>query len=393
MDPWLFECKIDAEPIHRYCKGGYHPVHLEDILNNGTYRILHKLGWGGYSTVWAARNLKTNNNVAIKIAVSERCCQSREVTVLRAVAAAQSERSNCHHLMTMQDHFQLDGPNGTHDCLVLEILGPSVGDVLDKYFCNERLPAKLAKRIAKQTLLGLCSLHERGIAHGDLYIRNVAFTVPSLHALTEEELVQKLGKPGTGQIQRKDGIPLDHGMPQYLVRPTSYPPDLKSSTTNIIKLIDYGQSFQRHDTPNDFNTPLPVRAPEIIFKDTVDYRMDLWSMGCMLFELVVGQPVFDSIMISPPMLVRQMLETVNEDLPERWREKWRVMDTDPPDEEPGICLQDWLEEMYFDGERKEEFSREDIVRVGALIRSMLRLEPSMRAEARDVLKDSWFDEE
>jgi serine/threonine-protein kinase SRPK3 len=98
-------------------------------------------------------------------------------------------------------------------------------------------------------------------------------------------------------------------------------------------------------------------------------------------------------MISPQMLVRQMLETVNEDLPERWREKWRVMNTDPPDEEPGICLQDWLKEMYFDGERKEEYSREEIVRVGKIIGSMLRLEPSMRAEARDVLKDSWFDEE
>jgi len=68
--------------------------------------------------------------------------------------------------MTMQDHFQLDGPNGIQDCLVLDILGSSAGDLLDQYFCNERLPAKLAKRIAKQTLVGLCALHDRGIAHG-----------------------------------------------------------------------------------------------------------------------------------------------------------------------------------------------------------------------------------
>jgi serine/threonine-protein kinase SRPK3 len=200
--------------------------------------------------------------------------------------------------MTMQDHFQLDGPNGTHDCLVLEILGPSAGDVLDKYFCNGRLPARLAKRIAKQTLVGLCALHDRGIVHGgksctmqfpcflglrfvDLYIRNVAFTVPSLQDLTEAELVRKLGTPETGPIRRKDGSSLDYGMPQYLVRPRSFPPDLKSST-NAIKIIDYGQSFLRHDTPDEFNTPLPVRAPEIIFKDAVDYRMDLWSMGCMV---------------------------------------------------------------------------------------------------------------
>lgn len=56
MDHSLHICDIDAEPLHRYQKGGYHPVHIGDLLNNGRYKILHKLGWGGYSTVWAARD-------------------------------------------------------------------------------------------------------------------------------------------------------------------------------------------------------------------------------------------------------------------------------------------------------------------------------------------------
>ena len=68
--------------------------------------------------------------------------------------------------MRMLDHFQLDGPNGTHNCLVLELLGPSVPDVLDARFRGERLPAKLAKTIAKQTLLGLDYLHQQKIGHG-----------------------------------------------------------------------------------------------------------------------------------------------------------------------------------------------------------------------------------
>jgi len=66
--------------------------------------------------------------------------------------------------MTMTDCFQIIGPNGTHACLVLELLGPSVADYLDAHF-TERLPGKLAKTIAKQALLGMCCLHERGIAH------------------------------------------------------------------------------------------------------------------------------------------------------------------------------------------------------------------------------------
>jgi hypothetical protein len=49
-------CSVDAEPLHRYKTGGYHPVSLGDQLHDGRYRILHKLGWGGYSTVWAAKD-------------------------------------------------------------------------------------------------------------------------------------------------------------------------------------------------------------------------------------------------------------------------------------------------------------------------------------------------
>lgn len=46
----------DAEPLYRYKLGGYHPVHIGDLIGNGRYEIVHKLGWGAYSTVWAARD-------------------------------------------------------------------------------------------------------------------------------------------------------------------------------------------------------------------------------------------------------------------------------------------------------------------------------------------------
>lgn len=55
-DLFAHTCAIDAEPLHRYKKGGYHPTGLGDLLKDGRYKILHKLGWGGYSTVWAARD-------------------------------------------------------------------------------------------------------------------------------------------------------------------------------------------------------------------------------------------------------------------------------------------------------------------------------------------------
>lgn len=49
-------CDLDAEPLRRYRIGGYHPVHLSEKLKSDRFEILHKLGWGGYSTVWLAKD-------------------------------------------------------------------------------------------------------------------------------------------------------------------------------------------------------------------------------------------------------------------------------------------------------------------------------------------------
>jgi serine/threonine-protein kinase SRPK3 len=46
------------ENVLNYRPGGYHPVALGDTLKDGRYKIRHKLGHGGFSTVWVARDNK-----------------------------------------------------------------------------------------------------------------------------------------------------------------------------------------------------------------------------------------------------------------------------------------------------------------------------------------------
>lgn len=64
------------------------------------------------------------------------------------------------HVMHVIDDFNLEGPNGTHRCLVFELLGPSVPDMVDAHFPDGRLPGKLVKAIAKQVVFGLEFLHQ-----------------------------------------------------------------------------------------------------------------------------------------------------------------------------------------------------------------------------------------
>lgn len=106
--------------------------------------------------------------VALKISVSERSEKRQEAAVLRTIAATRSDHPGLAHLLSTTDHFQLVGPNGLHECHVLDMLGPCLPDALEQMFRPQRLPGWLAKRIAKQTLLGLDYLHQRGISHGGL---------------------------------------------------------------------------------------------------------------------------------------------------------------------------------------------------------------------------------
>ncbi|KAL5355294.1 kinase-like domain-containing protein [Aspergillus floccosus] len=298
-----------------------------------------------------------------------------------------STPASSHHVIHLLDDFELEGPNGTHRCLVSELLGPSVPDLIDAQFSDERLPGKLAKAIAKQALLGLDYLHDQKIAHGDLHIRNLIFAIAPMDNVPEQDFIETLGKPDIGHVHTTDGKQLDPGIPEYIVRPSG---TYSCPLSGMTKLVDFGEAFTEQNVPRTLHTPLPVRAPEVIFGDCMDYRVDLWSLGCLLFELFVGQPPFDSFLITPKILVGQMQDITNEVLPEKWLDQWRTMSGDCTAEAAGPVLQDWLEEMYFDGGRRADLTYEDIVRLRRIISKLLRLEPSARASVKEILNDPWF---
>ncbi|PGH28484.1 CMGC/SRPK protein kinase [[Emmonsia] crescens] len=392
MNQPLYISPVDAEPLHRYRQRGYHPVTLGEYLNAGRYKVLHKLGWGGYSTVWAARDQREEVYVAVKISVAERD-QDGDTRELQTMKDLASHHFCLKHTVHLLDDFNLKGPNGSHKCLVYELLGPNIPDTIDAHFPDGRLPGKLAKVIAKQSLIGLDSLHQHNIGHGDLHTRNLAFTMPYMDNVTEEGFTEMLGKPEIGYVRRSDGKDLESGIPQYIVRPTSYRTHSWNSAQSI-KIIDFGESFLPTAVPQTLHTPLPVRAPEVIFQDRIDYHVDLWSMGCMLFELFTGQPPFDTFLTTPTILVGQMQQMTSDDLPERWQGIWDTMNAGDIriTENTGPNLHEWLEEVYFEDLKSPDLTREDIVRLGQIIGKLLQFEPSARASARQVLDDPWFKE-
>ena len=100
--------------------------------------------------------------------------------------------------------------------------------------------------------------------------------------MDENALLQVLDTPETAPVRRLDGKPLDSSVPSYLVWPAPFRRREIIQAPPVIKIIDFGEAFFADDAPRTLHTPLSVRAPEVLFGDALDKRVDLWSAACLV---------------------------------------------------------------------------------------------------------------
>ncbi|XP_075430473.1 SRSF protein kinase 3-like isoform X2 [Ascaphus truei] len=169
---------IDEDPAE-YCPGGYHLVKAREMLNR-RYQVMHKVGWGYFSTVWLCRDVQKNKCVAVKISKSGRKFSEAaldEVSLLNCVNGARKKETQGENVIQFLDDFKLIGENGLHVCLVFELLGPSLLHLM-RYHGPEGLPLTCVKRILQQVLHGLHFLHKKcRIIHADIKPENILVCV------------------------------------------------------------------------------------------------------------------------------------------------------------------------------------------------------------------------
>ncbi|SMY24981.1 unnamed protein product [Zymoseptoria tritici ST99CH_1A5] len=402
-----------VERLDLYEPGGYHPVMIDDFLHD-RYRIVDKLGHGGYSTVWLARDETAKRYVAVKIGISSPSPSRREPDSLQALHASISssiDASQRTALPSISDAFDIHGPNGTHTCYTLT---PAQGNLKAASF-SRLFPARVARALAAKLATTIAFVHARGFVHGDLHLRNVLVGLPStFDDLSTSEFREKFGEPDMVPITRIDEKPLTPNIPTQAVVPLYLGKKAQDFTLNDaygLILSDFGEAFspateQRLGT--EANIPLAKRAPEALFEphDLLSFPFDVWSLGLAIWDILGMKSIFSEAETQDEIVAQQMDVLGSGHFPEGWRMQWERQGEDEKctniaiprrptgDRETWPSLEHAFEEFVQKYRRKREaagsFGEDETRAILDLIRGMLRFRPEERLTIEDVLRSEWM---
>ncbi|NEB21329.1 serine/threonine-protein kinase, partial [Streptomyces coelicoflavus] len=220
----------------------------DSTLIQGRYRLLERIGRGGMGEVWRARDESLGRRIAVKCLKPLGTQHDHSFThVLRErfrrearVAAALQHRG----VTVVHDFGEWDGVL----FLVMELLeGYDLSRLLEDNK-GHPLPVPDVVDIAEQVASALAYTHEQGIVHRDLKPANIVRTADGTVKICDFGIA-RLGHDA-GFTARLTGTGIAMGTPHYM-------------------------------------------SPEQIGGDEVDLRSDLYSLGCVLYEIATGAPPFD----------------------------------------------------------------------------------------------------
>jgi eukaryotic-like serine/threonine-protein kinase len=230
---------------------------------SGRYRLDAKLGSGGMSTVYLARDQTLDRAVAVKVMHREMSEQADQLERFRQEARAVAKLSHPNVVSVIDA-----GEDGGHPYIVFEYVE---GETLKQRINREgALEPQEAIAYAIEIARGLSMAHARNMVHRDIKPQNI---------LIDAEGRAKLTDFGISRQLEQDGM---------------------TATGRVLGTTDYV-------------------APEQAMGHKVDPRSDIYSLGVVLYEMLVGQVPF-----SADSQVGVAMKHVNEELPDVQRRRPEV---------------------------------------------------------------------
>ena len=218
----------------------------------GHYEILELLGKGGMGEVYRAQDTILERDVAIKVLPKDLATDPDRLARLEREAKLLATL-NHPNIATIYSLEQAEGVR----FLVLELIK---GDSLDRQLAAGPFPVDKALEVCKQIAQALEAAHGEGIIHRDLKPANV-------HVMPD----------GRTKV-------LDFGLAKsFVTDPSDHDGDLSRSPTVSVMGTQAGVILGT----------APYMSPEQIRGKALDKRADIWSFGCLLYEVLSGTRAFD----------------------------------------------------------------------------------------------------
>ena len=226
-----------------------------DVLQN-RFRIMATLGEGTFGKVVKVKDLFKNEVVALKIIKNVkkyREAAKLEINVLEKLAKYDPRgKFRC---VQMLDWFDYHG----HVCIAFEMLGSSVFDFL-KDNNYDPYPLDQVRQMAYELVIAVKFMHDNRLTHTDLKPENILFYDSSHEVVYDPKKKQ----------------------------------DFRFVRNPEIRLIDFGSATFDHEHHSTIVSTRHYRAPEVILELGWSHPCDVWSIGCIIFELALGHTLFQT---------------------------------------------------------------------------------------------------
>lgn len=200
------------------------------------YEMLKVIGKGSFGQVIKAYDHKTHQHVALKIVRNEKRFHRQAQEEIRILDhLRKQDKDNTMNIIHMLEHFTFRN----HTCITFELLSINLYELIKKNKF-QGFSLQLVRKFAHSLLLCLDALYRNKIIHCDLKPENV--------------LLKQPGRSG-------------------------------------IKVIDFGSSCYDHQRVYTYIQSRFYRAPEVILGAKYGMPIDMWSLGCILAELLTGYPL------------------------------------------------------------------------------------------------------